>query len=56
MIRFDEDISLKANKLSLTQIKKDLAASYFTKKEFTKTEKELEKRMEKSEDEVKHLE
>ena len=47
IIRFDEDISLKASKLSLQEMMKDIERDYLTKVEIEKQETNLHQRIDK---------
>ena len=52
ILRFDEDISLKASKLSLTELKKHLEDKYLVATEIEKSEDQMRDRIEKADDQI----
>ena len=50
ILRFDEDISLKASKLSLQEVRKHVEDKYLVASEIEKFEDQMKERIEKADD------
>ena len=55
ILRFDEDISLKASKLSLQEVRKHVEDKYLVASEIEKFEDQMKERIEKADDQIEVL-
>ena len=52
ILRFDEDLSLKASKMSLHELRQHITKKYLVATEIEKSEDQMLERMERHEDEI----